>query len=155
MVQVRNIMYMYNNNFYCTAAMERGFGELNKISSCTCLNNDITYTCAVNGLGFTIWQGSAFDCPAQLNRILLHHTSFASGIMGLCNGGTIVGHSLGVSGSVYTSQLTVSVTSNMIGRMIECAYSPMGVTITPINSTTIAITGMINKGSKQIHTFII
>ena len=135
--------------------MERGLSDLNKLSSCTCLNSDVTYTCVVDGLGFTIWQGSAFDCTAQLNRILLCHTLFESGTMGLCNGGDIVGRSLGVSGSVYTSQLTVSVTSNLIGRMIECAYSLTGATVTPINSTTIAITGMTNKSSKQIHTSII
>ena len=123
--------------------MEKGLSDLNKLSSCTCLSSDVTYTCAVNGLGFTIWQGSAFDCTAQLNQILMRHTSFESGTMGLCNGGAIVGRSLGVNGSVYTSQLTVSVTSNLIGRMIECAYSLIGATVIPVNSTMIAITGTI------------
>ena len=123
--------------------MERGLSDLNELSSCTCLDDDITYTCAVSGLGFTIWRGSAFDCSAQQNRILLRHMSFESGTMGSCNGGDIIGRSLGVSENVYTSQITVSVTSNLIGRIIECAYSLTGATVTPINSTTIVISGTI------------
>ena len=125
--------------------MERGVCDLNIISSCTCLSGDILYTCVVNGSGFTIWQGSTFDCPTQLNRILLRHTLFASGTMGLCNGGAIVGRSLTVSDGVYTSQLTVSVTSSLIGRMIECSYSLTGASVSSINSTMIAISGMINQ----------
>ena len=125
----------------CTVAVERGISDLTKLSSCTCLNDDTTYTCTVSGLGFTIWRGSAFDCSAQQNRILLRHMSFGSGTMGSCNGGDIVGRSLGVSENVYTSQITVSVTSNLIGRIVECAYSLTGATVTSINSTTIVISG--------------
>ena len=125
--------------------MERGVCDLNTVSSCICLNGDISYTCVVNGPGFTIWRGSAFECSAQLNRILLRHASFESGTMGLCNDGAIVGRSLAVSDGVYTSQLTVSVTSNLIGRIIECSYSLTGATVSPINSTTIEISGVINK----------
>ena len=121
--------------------VERGSSDLNKLSSCTCLDDDTTYTCEVSGLGFTIWRGSAFDCSAQQNRILLRHMSFESGTMGSCNGGDIVGRSLGVSENVYTSQITISVTSNLIGRSIECAYSLTGATVTPINSTMIVISG--------------
>ena len=124
--------------------VEKGLCDLTKTSSCTCPNGVLTYTCVVNGLGFTIWQGSAFECSAQGNRILLRHMSFTSDTMGRCNGGGIVGRSLGVSEDVYTSQLTVTVTQNLINRIIECAYSPNGVTATPINSTIIAISGMIN-----------
>ena len=68
--------------------------------------------------------------------------SFQSGTMGLCNNGTLIGHSLAVSEGDYTSQLTISVTSNLIGRMIECFYSLTGVTVSPINSTTIEISGI-------------
>ena len=126
-----------------TVAVQRGLCDprLNKLSTCTCLNTNITYTCAINGFGFTIWRGSAFDCPTQLNRILLRHTSFENGTMGFCNGGDIYGRSLGVNGSIYTSQIVVYVTSNLIGRIIECAYSLTGATVTDINSTTIAIAG--------------
>ena len=138
-----SIIFSVLLNFSIYVAVERGFGDLNEISSCTCPNGVITYTCAVNGLGFTIWRGSAFNCPAQLNRILLHHMSFNSGTMGLCNGGGIVGRSLGVSEDIYTSQLTVTVTPNLVGRTIEYAYSLTGATVTPINSTMIILTGMI------------
>jgi hypothetical protein len=138
--------------------VERGLSDLNKLSSCTCLNDDIIYTCAISGLGFTIWRGSAFDCSAQQNRILLRHMSFESGTMGSCNGGDIVGRSLGISENVYTSQITVSVTSNLLGRIIECAYSLTGSAVIPINSTTIAISGRSTneykkKGSTHISIF--
>jgi hypothetical protein len=134
--------------------VERGLSDLNKLSSCTCLNDDIIYTCAVSGLGFTIWRGSAFDCSAQQNRILLRHTLFESGTMGSCNGGDIVGRSLGVSENVYTSQITVSVIPNLIGRIIECAYSLTGSTVIPINSTTIATSGRCTKLKKEVATHI-
>ena len=123
-------------------------GQLTKTDFCTCPEGDITYVCVINGNGrggFTIWQGTAFNC--QSNHILLRNNLFgSSGAFGSCNNGIISGRSLGVSeGNVYTSQLQVSVNSDsrsdLIGRTVECVYSPDGSTNNLINSTTITITG--------------
>ena len=104
--------------------------------------------CIVTGTGFTIWQGSAFECQSVDSRIVLRHTSFGgSGAFGLCNDGAIVGRSLGVSAdnSVYTSQLMINLTASLdlIGRTVECVYrNPDGLETT-IGSTTVGVTGCV------------
>ena len=123
-------------------------GQLVKIGSCSCPEDIITYHCIVNapGLGgFTIWRGTAFNCPTVQNRVLLRHNSFgsASGAFGQC-GDAIVGRSLRVDPNfIYVSQLEIDITVNpeLIGRTVECVYNPSGDTIIPINSTTIAVEG--------------
>ena len=119
-----------------------GTGQLTKIGDCVCPESIVTYNCIVVGPGFTIWQGSTFECSTQENRILLRHNSFRGGAFGLCNGGAIVGSSISVSeDNAYTSQLNITVSSNVIGRTVECAYSPNGITVTPVDSATIDLTG--------------
>ena len=65
-------------------------------------------------------MGTAFDCVNT--DITLLHSAYKSehGAFGVCNDGTIVAQSLGVEDSYYTSQLNVTVTSNMIGKTIMC-----------------------------------
>ena len=118
---------------------------------CTCPGGIVHYNCSVTGSGFTIWKGSAFDCPDANNgdsRIRLRHSSFGSGTTGLCNNGAIIGQSLGINTNglnnpVYVSQLMINLTasSNVVGGMVECVYlNPSGVE-TVVGSTTIEITG--------------
>ena len=120
-----------------------GNGQLTKIGDyCTCPNRIATYKCVVNGTGFTLWQGTAFECPASENIIRLRHSEFSNGTMGLCNNREIVGYSIRVGpGGTYTSQLNVSVNSNVINKTIECAHQSSALNITPIDSMTIAIPG--------------
>ena len=121
-----------------------------KINDYTCPADVVAYNCNVTGSGFTIWRGSAFDCPTVSSVILLRHSLFANGVMKLCNEGVIVGQSLGVStdtlgNTVYMSQLMVNLTasSNVIGRTIECVYrNPSGVDAL-IASTTLEISGIL------------
>ena len=121
------------------------------INDCICPGDIATFNCNVTGSGFTIWRGSAFDCPAVDSIILLRHSLFANGVMKLCNDGVIVGQSLGIStnsmgNTVYMSQLMVNVTasSSTIGRTVECVHrSPDGMD-TLIGSTTLEITGIIS-----------
>ena len=111
--------------------------QLIKTDSCTCPEGVITYMCVIDGTGpggFTIWNGTAFNC-GQSNNILLRHNLFGTqtGAFGSCNGETISGRSLRVSrGNVYTSQLQVNITnssrSELVGRTIQCVYSPNGST---------------------------
>ena len=125
-------------------------GQLIKTDSCTCPEGIITYQCVIDGTdpgGFTIWNGNAFNC-GQSNNILLRHNLFSTqtGAFGSCNNGIISGQSFRVSeGNVYTSQLQVNVInssrSDLIGRTVQCVYSPDGNTHIVINSTIIMITG--------------
>ena len=125
-------------------------GQLIKNGSCTCPDNVIKYICIINGSnqgGFTIWQGTAFNCPAEKDRILLRHNSFTSRAFGSCNDGNIIGESVGVSlGStcVYTSRLVDNITADpsLIGRRVECIYKPNGATEISVDSMTINVTGM-------------
>ena len=122
--------------------MHAGKGELILISNCTCLGGNLTYNCIINGNGFTIWQGSAFNCSSNNDKFTLRHSSFRDeGTQGNCNDGGIEARSLGVSmDSVYTSQVNVTVTIDLIDETIECAHSLDGSTPTSIASSVIKIT---------------
>ena len=82
------------------------------------------YECTVKGGagGATVRQGTAFDCLS--NEITLLHSRFMSlsnGTFGVCNNGAIVGRSIGVENSCYTSQLTINkLSTDMIGESIVC-----------------------------------
>ena len=73
------------------------------------------------GEGATIWKGSAFECLSTNNEILLLH-SFNSRAQGECNNGAIVGRVIRAENNTYTSQLTVTITSEMIGKSISCFH---------------------------------
>ena len=87
-------------------------------SDCTCEGYDVTYQCTVIGEGATIWRGSAFRCSATTNELTLFHTNR----MGTCNDGKISGMIVTAENNSYTSQLTVRVSSEMIGRTIGCFH---------------------------------
>lgn len=82
------------------------------------------FECNVVGAGTTVFEGSAFDCENSHNEIKLLHLRFNStdGARGTCNNGIIVGRSTGVEDSLYTSQLDVRISSNLIGRTVECIH---------------------------------
>ena len=135
----------------CTAihaGMTQSLGELLTTNNCTCAGDTVAYSCNVAGGGFTIWRGTAFDCSASQNSILLRHSSFgSSGTMGTCNNGVIAGHSVGVSSdnSIYTSQLKIDLASSpsLVGRTVQCVYrNTQNVEVT-IGSVTIQLTGII------------
>ena len=94
------------------------------MSGCVCPGDTLIYECTVMGRGSTVWTGTAFNCSSSNNEILLLHTHFSSieGDYGLCNNGAIVGQSLGVEGNNYTSQLNVTVTPDIAGKIVECFY---------------------------------
>ena len=93
--------------------------------NCACLGDVLTYTCTAVGGGSTRWTGTAFDCAARSNEIILRHSLYTteSGTSGGCNGGAIVGQSLGVNGNCYTSQLNVTIGNSLIStRTVQCTY---------------------------------
>ena len=137
---------------YCAAFGLRN--DMTTKSACTCLGYPQTYVCAVVGEpgGTTVWQGSAFNCTS--GEISLFHDRYESdeGALGDCNNGDIVGRSLRAVSSIdnnnstvtsYVSQLSVTVSSNIIGKSIECVHDD-GTTQTPTivgHSTITATTG--------------
>ena len=103
------------------------------------------YECTVMGGvlgGATVWKGTAFDCP--LNEIALLHSRFtsANSIFGVCNNGAIVARSLPVEGNNYTSQLNVTVTSDIAGETIMCVHDNISSDIIQL-SAVIPTTGLL------------
>ena len=86
-------------------------------NDCSCVGDTLTFECTVmSGLG-TIWRGSAFNCDSNGNEIfLLNHSNEET-----CNGGMITGRVIRCENDSYTSQLNVILSSDLIGRVIECA----------------------------------
>lgn len=88
----------------------------------------MVYECEVIGrpVGITVWRGSALDsCPGQ--EIGLPHFRFmTANVTVMCNNNSISAKGLSVSNETeigcYVSQLTVNVTSEMIGKSIECFH---------------------------------
>ena len=96
---------------------------------CVCPGDKLTYWCTVHGeaTGATIWNGTAFSgCQPDPDEILLQHSRFTTtGSTGICNNGSIVGQSLSVQGSNYTSQLNVIITPDTVGKTVKCAYDAL------------------------------
>ena len=96
-------------------------------------------------------MGSAFNCAESDNEILLLHQRFRlDGAFGTYNNGTIVTQSIRVQNGSYTSQLSVNVSDDVIGKTIECAYDSYinGTAIgNTVGSFTVPlITGMLIAG---------
>ena len=92
-------------------------------TTCTCSGYNVIYECTVMGSSFgnTLWAGSAFNC--SLEEIILQHLQYPENAHGECNNGYIMGKSIRVdSGIYYTSQLDVTISSDLVGKSIECFY---------------------------------
>ena len=108
---------------------------LEVIPECVCPGEKLTYRCTVHGeaTGATLWYGTAFSgCQQDPEEILLQHRHFTQpgGITGTCNNRNIVGQSLGVQGNSYTSQLNVTITPDIVGKTITCAYDSLSSDLT-------------------------
>ena len=90
-------------------------------ATCACSGEVLAYTCTVDGGRATIWGGSAFDCAG--NEIILHHNNFTNRTFesGECNNGSILGQSIGVNGTYYTSQLNITVSPGSNDKTVTCA----------------------------------
>ena len=86
---------------------------------CACPGEVLTYTCTIAGGEVTIWGGSAFDC--EENEIILDHREFNNGTSGKCNDGAIVGQSVDINGTCYTSQLNVTVSKGLNNKTVNCS----------------------------------
>ena len=116
-----------------------GSEDFTAVKDCVCAGYDTVYECTAVGNGFTQWSGSAFDCQGLGDEIFLSHNDFNHGVRKECNNGAIIGRTLRVNGSCYTSQLTVNTSASLNGTTIECTYDT-GSILERIGSTTIMIT---------------
>ena len=91
------------------------------------------YECSIMGGyygGSTVFRGMPtsslkfVDCTGNQGRIVLPHSQFSrpQGIKISCNNGAIIARSLQSENGTYTSQLSVTVTPELIGDAIECAH---------------------------------
>ena len=111
-------------------------------NTCICSGDTVTYECTVIGtyFGNTVWAGSAFNC--SLKEIVLQHRLFPENAYGECNTGSIVGRGLYMgNGTSYTSQLKVTVGSDIIGKSIECFYDGNTGGILLVGVMNITLTG--------------
>ena len=83
----------------------------------------LVFNCTVVGGVATVWDGSAFDCSSTNNEIILRHSQFSNpgGISGDCSSEAIRGRSLDVQSTSFTSQLSVTVSSQLNGQTVQCS----------------------------------
>ena len=121
------------------------------LNECTCPGYTSIYECTVFGGAATVWKGTVFDCPSTNNEVILFHgINFTSQT---CNNKVITGRVIMVENGAYTSQLTVRVSTEMNGSIIECAHDT-GITTPVIGSLLLTITtGVYNCGDIKYTTY--
>ena len=82
-----------------------------------------------------------FDCPERGNEITLFHNNNST--VGVCNDGEITARIIRVENDTYTSQLTVNISSELVGQNITCA-NDTGTELSEVGSIVVNTTdGMI------------
>ena len=96
-----------------------GEGNPRFTDSCVCPGDLLIYRCTAVSYGLTIWTGSALNCPIVNNEIILRHglPHYARS----CNNGDIVAGGIEAEGNNFTSQLNITVTSNVVGGTVSCS----------------------------------
>ena len=79
---------------------------------------NVTYECTASGGLFTVWRGSALGHYCVIT--LYHHDFGSKDAFGSCNNGTIVGQGVKREEDNYTSLLTVFISPDLNGKIIEC-----------------------------------
>ena len=105
-------------------------------TACSCPNDVLTFVCTVVGGGNTLWEGTAFECPA--NSIILLHSLFSSpgGASGNC--GDISGQSIAVEDNCYTSQVTIRVSVGFNNKSVTCIHNS-GRGMIPIGGSSLTV----------------
>ena len=108
------------------------------VNSCTCEGYNNVYECTVDRESGVIWTGTVFDCPAINNEIYLQH-GVPNAVNLSCNNGAISGRVVRADNDHYTSQLSILVTSEVLGDSIRCSSDGVEGT-TVIGSTILTLT---------------
>ena len=98
--------------------MHNVFRDDHESNTCNCIGDTLTFECTVMTGKGTIWRGSAFNCASSGNEITLLNSSVGDET---CNSGMISGRVIKHERNNYTSQLNVIFSTDLIGRIIECA----------------------------------
>ena len=110
------------------------------------------YECTIMGGngGSTVFRGPStsslmfFNCTGDKEKLILTHSHFnrPQGTKRSCNNGTIIAQSLHGANGTYISQLSITVTSKLIGDVIECAHD---------NGSAIEVIGMAIINDTGVH----
>ena len=117
------------------------------------------YECTVQSVfgGATVFRAkppsSFVSCTgSQKELIIFFHSQFNwshHGVNRTCNNGTVINRNFGVENRTYTSQVSITVTSELIGITIECVHDN-GTSRYGVGSSTIPNTGII-KNTMYVH----
>lgn len=113
------ILFSYKQHL----GMESRF-RLTSSSDCICPNNTLIFECTVMTGVETVWRGSAFNCITNdTNEMILldSDNSRLEESVSICNNGAIFGQVVEFENSNYTSQLSVTISSDMFNKSIECS----------------------------------
>ena len=114
------------------------------------------YECTVTGGIGTVWDGSAISkfCPETGRQILLFHSRFNSSMTNskMCDNGTVRVQTVRVENN-YTSQLTITVSPDILGDNVMCAHvrDHNGTTTTSVIGNAIV---MLQTGYLHDHACI-
>ena len=101
--------------------------------------------------GLTIWTGGVFSKCLPLQEVALIHSEFRAANKSAYSrncihehgNNSIVAHSLRVENGLYISQLNVTVTSDVIGKSVECLYDNQINTTTTVGSLNLTLSGKV------------
>ena len=134
--------------YYCTACSVHGqLVQTSREKICTCPGDQLILKCTVTSgkAGTTIFRKipSFTDCSVTdttEQEIVLLHSKFNDNIAAItCNNNSIVGRSLKIeNGSRYASQLQVTISSELVGGIIECLHDN-GIAISLVGNITINV----------------
>ena len=125
-----------------TVNLKNSVKAISNINVCTQEGSTLNHECTVmdtSGFGLTVWQGETFKCSESFNQISLAHSQYESGVSGVCGNFSAV--SVGISGSEYTSRLTIPGFSEVT---INCTLS----------GAVVVETIFVRFGSKSIIFFL-
>ena len=112
---------------YFTAAgfsiQQNGF--LRPPSGCICPGSNLTFECAIEGGGTTVWSGSFItNCQTVGTEISLRHGDQFTQGHEICNNGAVTVTPLSIKNNIYTSQLNINMTiiSLLNGSSVTCAH---------------------------------
>ena len=109
--------------YYAVFTSTNSFCEQNLTpltDECVCPGDSLQLTCTVAGGGTTVWR------VGQQCTIVLDHLRFVNGVTMSCDdivdAPSVTGSSLSVVGDCYTSQVTITITSDLNGMSASCEH---------------------------------
>ena len=137
-----------HQSFSIIEASELRVNRTNGVHACP--GRILMFECIVNGTSAdsTVWRGTAFsDC-----EIILLHNRFGNkpeGTTRTCSNSDITGWSVRIEGSLYVSQLEITIDLETVGKSVVCVHDD-GIRSYTIGSYLISAGIAINKNSGSL-----